>query len=84
MNLHLAKGQVCIWVYLLVNLCQVRATWGKEKQSFHTEISQAAKFMQLSCEAQPCYLKWEKVWVWFRNLLHPLTHSLIENYYCAY
>lgn len=58
------------------------STWGKEKQSFQTEISQAAQFIQLSCEAQLSSLKWEKVWVWFRNLLHPLIHSLIKLLLC--
>ncbi|NXC55481.1 RB6I2 protein, partial [Aleadryas rufinucha] len=38
-----AEGEVCMWVYLLVSLCQVCATGGKEEQSFHAEMSQAAQ-----------------------------------------
>lgn len=75
MNLHLRRSTCrSIGVYVGVScksvpgVCHMREV----KQSFHAEISQAAQLIQLSCEAQLCYLKREKMWVWIRNLLLPL------------
>lgn len=54
MNLHLKRSDTCrrIGVFVGVSSCESVpgvSTWGKEEQSFHTEISQAAQFIQLSC-----------------------------------